>query len=297
MDDESHSVLLSPHGVTWLGMGVNTIMAVSKVLAGVIFSSQIILADGLHAASDLITDLAVLAGLKVSDKPADPCHPYGHRRVATMVAMFVGAALLAAGGGIVYKSLTSMRDASEGGSPIIPLILAAVSIPVKEGLYQITRLVGRRSGNPSLLANAWHHRSDAFSSIAATAGLAAVAIGGKNWAILDPITAMILAAFLVVAAVKIIREAAAELIDRAPAATTLEAIERAVAGTEGVQSHHAFRARKVGGKIAMDIHVQVDGNLSVSQGHEIACEVRRQVNQADKDVIETIVHVEPVEEH
>lgn len=288
---------LSPLATTWLGLVANAVLAVAKLLAGFLFSSQIILADGLHSASDLITDVAVLAALRVSRKPADRDHLYGHRRFATLVAMFVGAALL--GGGVIIaigaiRTLHGPNLMRTISSPV-PLLLAMATIPIKEALFRITRSVGQRTGNTAVTANAWHHRSDAFSSMAAAAGLVAVSLGGADWAFLDPMVALILAAFLVMAAVRIIRISASELVDKAPVAATLNAIELAVAQTPGVAGYHAFRARKVGGKIAVDVHVQVDPKLTVRDGHDIASEVRRQVIAANRLVIETIVHIEPAE--
>ena len=131
--------------------------------------------------------------------------------------------------------------------------------------------------------------------VAASAGLTAVLIGGREWAFLDPLTALVLASFLITAAVRIVRTSAAELTDEAPAAATLAGIEQAVAGTNGVKSYHAFRARQVGGKVAADVHVQVDPTLTVHQGHEIAASVKKSVLQTNADVIEVIVHIEPAE--
>ena len=176
---------------------------------------------------------------------------------------------------------------------LVPLALALVSIVIKEALFRATRRVARHSGNVALEANAWHHRSDAFSSVAAAMGLAGVALGGSGWACLDPLMALVLSAFLAATAVRIIWQSGGELVDRAPDAATLATIERTVGGTAGVRSYHAFRARRVGGKIAMDIHVQVDPGLTVRQGHEIAGAVRREVMQADGRVIEAVVHIEP----
>ena len=287
--------MLSPGGVTWLGMAANAVLAVGKVLAGVLFSSQTILADGLHSASDLITDVAVLAALRVSDKPADSCHPYGHRRVATLVGMFVGAVLLVAAAWIIYGAILSLHRQPKPVSGHLPLALALVSIPIKEALFQLTRWVGRRTNNVALLANAWHHRSDAVSSLAAAAGLAGMAIGGLEWAFLDSLTAIVLGAFLVTMAARIIRTSAAELVDRAPSPATLDVLKQAVARTGGVRSYHAFRARQSGGKIAMDIHVQVDPGLTVREGHDIAADVRQRIIQADPAVVEAIIHIEPAQ--
>ena len=286
--------VMTPGGVTWLGLVVNALLSLGKILTGLLFGSQAIFADGLHSSSDLVTDVAVLAGLRVSDKPADPEHPYGHRRVSTLVAMFVGAMLLAAAGWIAYSAIESLHHPIDRDvDPTWPLAMAVLSIPAKEILYQLTRRVGRAVGDASLVANAWHHRTDAFSSVAAAAGLAAVLVGGARWAFLDGVTAIVLAAFLSVVAVRILRDASGELIDRAPAPGSQEAIRAAVLQTPGVRSYHALRARQSGGKIAADIHVQVDADLTVWEGHEIATQVRSEIRNADPDVIEVIVHIEP----
>ena len=288
--------MLSPAGVTWLGMGANTLLAAAKITAGALFFSQTILADGVHSASDLVTDVAVLAALGLSTRPADREHPYGHRRVETLVALFMGVTLLAVACWIASNSVLAMHGRPRRVVGVVPLVLALLSIVVKEAMFRVTRWVGRRSGNVAVEANAWHHRSDAFSSVAAAAGLTAVMFGGEDWAFLDPLTALMLVAFLVVAAVQIVRRSAAELVDSAPRAETLVGIERSVARTPGVRGYHAFRARRVGGRIAMDIHVQVDPDLTVRQGHDIASAVRRAAMQADPRVIEAVVHVEPAEE-
>ena len=289
---------LNPRRVTWLSVLVNLLLSGGKIITGIAFRSQTILADGLHSMSDLITDGAVLAGLSVSQRPADGAHHYGHRRVSTLVAVFVGAALLAAAAYITYNGVALLHNFIDGRAlppirPLVPFLMAIVSIPFKEAMFQVTRHVGRRWADSSLLANAWHHRSDAFSSIAAAAGLAGVMFGGPRWQFIDPLMAIVLAAFLVAMALRIIADGASELIDRAPGKATLTGIARAVSQTKGVRSYHAFRARQVGGKVAMDVHVQVDPDLTVRQGHDIATAVRDQVRQADPQVIEVIVHVEP----
>ena len=287
---------MSPRGVTLLGMGGNAALAAAKVAAGVAFASQAIVADGIHSASDLITDAAVFAGLGRSAQPADHEHPYGHRRIATLVALFVGAALLVTAVGIAYGGITALRRPLQVPvQPAVPLAVALASVALKEGLFRLTRRVGRQCGDLSVRANAWHHRTDAFSSLAAAAGLAGVLAGGEAWHFLDPVTAVVLAAFVALAAVRIVRDAAGELVDRAPDPATRDAIRRAIAATEGVQSFHACRARHVGGDIDMDVHVQVCPTLTVEAGHDIASRVRDEVQAADPRVVEVIVHVEPGE--
>ncbi|HOF18061.1 MAG TPA: cation diffusion facilitator family transporter, partial [Phycisphaerae bacterium] len=171
MTESSTTDRFNPRSVTWLSVVVNTLLAAGKVLAGVFFHSQTILAEGLHSFSDLATDIAVLAGLRVSGKPADDCHHYGHRRATALVTLFVGAALLAAAGYVAYNAITAFHDYLDDRRspirPVVPLLLALVSIPSKEWLFRLTRAVGRRAGDDSLVANAWHHRSDAFAATAA----------------------------------------------------------------------------------------------------------------------------------
>lgn len=293
--------LLTPRGITWGNFAVNLTVAVAKIAAGAFCRSQALLADGFHSASDFATDIAVLAGLRVSSKPADPCHPYGHRRVSTLVAMFVGVALGGAAIWIAYDAIQAFHAFLDGRRGLIRADLAfwvaLSSAPVKEGLFRVTRWVGRREGDVSIVANAWHSRADGFAALATAVGLGGVAFGGPRWQFLDPLTATVLAAFLVVAAYKIATTSAAELVDRAPTdADLLASIARSARDTSGVRGYHAFRARQIGGKVAMDIHIQVDPDLTVRQGHQIAGAVKRQVMAAHGDVTEVIVHIEPAED-
>jgi len=290
------AAVLTPRSVTWLGLVANVTLAGAKILGGWAFSSQAILADGVHSLSDLVSDIAVLAGIRVSERPADHSHPWGHRRVSTMVAMFVGSLLIVLGGVIVYNAIVSFREVHEPLTSLVPLGLALATIPVKEVLYRLTRSTGRRVGDVSLIANAWHHRSDAFSSIAAAAGLTVVAIGGRGWSFVDELTALVLSAFLIAAAGRIMWSAASELIDRAPNPAILEVIEQAVRGTSGVRGHHAIRARHIGGKVTMDVHILVDPSLTVRQGHDIASAVQESVKKTDGNVVDVNVHVEPWEQ-
>jgi cation diffusion facilitator family transporter len=284
---------LTPKGVTWAGLICNIVLSAGKITAGLLFSSQAILADGLHGASDMISDLVVLIGLDASNRAADGCHPYGHRRVGTLAAMFVGAALLGAAMIIVFGAIGALHAGTCPVVSIIPFLLAVVTIPIKEILFRITRRVARKDDNIALRANAWHHRSDAVSSVAAAVGLAGVAIGGEQWAFLDSLTGIVLSAFLVVVAVKIMYQAASELVDRSPGQATLDGIRSVLRKTDGVRDFHALRARQVGGKVAMDVHILVAPDLTVAQGHEIAGSLKHHIMAHDQRVIEVVVHVEP----
>jgi len=293
---QRRKIRLTARNVTWAAVVIDAALAAGKLLVGIVSGSQAILADSLHGASDLVTDVVVLAGLAISRRPADVDHHYGHRRVSTLIAMSVGAALLAAAGWIAYRAVVSLNAPTSQVRAALPFWIATASIPVKELLYQVTRHVGRRESDLSLMANAWHHRTDALTSVAAAVGLAGVLLSGPEWQKLDALTALVLAAFLVLVAARIIHRSAAELADQAPSPKTLESIRRAVSETEGVKTFHAFRARQTGGKVEMDIHVQVDPALTVGQGHDIASAVRSSVMQADPNVVSVIVHVEPAEQ-
>ncbi|OPX24662.1 MAG: hypothetical protein B1H04_01700 [Planctomycetales bacterium 4484_123] len=289
--------LLSPAGVTKLGLVINAALSAGKLAAGWVFASQVIFADGLHSLSDCATDVAVLAGIRISSRPADEDHPYGHRRAMTLVTAVLGLMLLGAAAFVAYRALRSFAVPQTFHiRPGVPLVLAVASVIIKEALYHLTVRVGRRVGDSSVVANAWHHRSDAASSVAAAAGLAAVALGGAKWQFLDHAVALMLCSFLLLVAVRILSQAASELMDHAPDPEVIERIGQTVASTRGVRGFHAFRARHLGGKVEMDIHVQVDPELTVREGHDIASEVRRAVIDCCPHVISVIVHIEPAQE-
>jgi cation diffusion facilitator family transporter len=287
---------MTPRGVTWLGLASNLVLAAGKIAAGMFFGSQAILADGVHSLTDLVSDIAVLLGLRYGNRPADPCHPYGHRRMHTLVAMFIGLGLLGLAWEIGYHAVMSLREIHR---PAItgpwPLILALATIPIKECLYQLTAKIGRRTDNPAVIANAWHHRTDAMSSLAAAGGIAGAMFLGPGWSVLDPMMAAVIAAFLVMASAKLIWSSAGELIDRAPGEKKMSRIANVVLQTRGVRAYHAIRARKLGGMVDMDVHVMVDPNLTVREGHDIARDVRRRIQDAEPNVQQVIVHVEPDE--
>lgn len=292
--------LLSPNGITWVSVAINVTLTAAKVVVGIVCRSQALIADGVHSGSDLATDVPVLAALRVSGKPADRTHHYGHLRVNTLAALVVGAVLLGVAGMIAYDAIRVLhkyihRHPVPELRASLPFWLALASAPIKEMLFQVMRYVGRKASNMAVVANAWHSRADALAAVATAAGLGGVLAGGLEWQFLDPVTAIVLAAFLVVVSLRIMAGAASELIDRAPSQAVLDNIRRVLAGTEGVHSFHAFRARQLGGKVEMDVHVQVDPHLTVAAGHDIASTVRRRVQEADASVVEVIVHVEPAE--
>jgi cation diffusion facilitator family transporter len=191
--------------------------------------------------------------------------------------------------------MTLREDDHSQKSLWLPFLLAVATIPVKELLFRVTRRVGQRTRNLSIKANAWHHRSDCFTSLAAAAGIGGAWIGGASWAFLDHVTAVLLVGFLAVAAVRIVYESGSELIDASPKTEVIDEIHRLIDDTPGVEDFHAVRARETGGQIEMDMHVLVDPELTVHQGHEIATDVKRTLMNSSLNFSEVIVHVEPAE--
>lgn len=298
MPNQGKNSVLTPRRITLFGAGINLLLSGAKIFAGIAFHSQAVLADGIHSLSDLITDAAVLIGLRQSSKPADSKHNYGHRRVSTIIALFVGMALLLVAGAIAAEAIETINHLISSTNqsnvePTWPLIAALATIPSKELLYQLTKLVGKRYGDPSLIANAWHHRSDALSSVATSAGLAGVVIAGPGYAFLDPITAILVAGFLVAAGVKIIRQSTFELTDAAPPEDQITRIKEIIKNSPGVCGFHALRARTLAGQIELDFHITVDPNLTVWQGHKIAADLRKWLRAANPKIIQAIIHVEP----
>ena len=284
---------MEPVRVTWLGLVVNLALGVVKLAFGIALHAQALVADGLHSVSDLATDVAVLAGLRVSSKPPDADHHYGHRRITTLVTISIGAVLLGSAAWIIYEAIATYGQPHPLGNPEVAFWVAALSVAPKELLFRATRRAGLRAGDRSVIANAWHHRTDAFTSVAAAAGLGGVALGGQNWAFLDHLTAAILAAFLAVTAIRFIADSVAELVDAAPEAAAVRSIGEVIAGTPGVRDFHALRVRRLGGSLSLDVHILVDPEISVVRGHDLATMVENRLLSAAINVVEAVVHVEP----
>lgn len=280
--------------VTWIGLFVNVALSAGKLLAGIFGRSQAMVADAVHSMSDCVTDVVVLVGVRYWSKPPDASHPHGHKRIETIVTTIIGLALAGVGAGIIYIALVTLKDA-----PITPRIIAfiaaLVSIAVKEGLYRWTVAVGKRIKSSAMVANAWHHRSDAFSSIPA-----AIAIAGAvlipSWQFLDHVGAIVVSAFIFQAAWSISWPALKQLMDVGAPQKVCDRIKAIALNTPGVKVVHALRTRYIGSDLQMDVHVLVDGEISVTEGHDIAEEVKRRILADGPDVIDVTVHIEPLED-
>ncbi|HTW91014.1 MAG TPA: cation diffusion facilitator family transporter [bacterium] len=281
--------------ITVVGMATNILLTVTKVVFGLMFNSNAIIADGLHSASDLASDIAVLWGIPAARRPADEDHHYGHSRYETIVTMVVGFLLLGAALWVAIESIATMSVKHSGPTSWLPFWAAVATLVLKEPLYWVTRRVGLKHHNASVIANAWHHRADSLAAIAAAIGIAVATAGGPRWAFVDHLTAVVLAAFLFIMGVNIVRDAMQELSDRAPDPVVADRIHQAISAINGVVGFHTCRARRSAGVIDMDVHVHVAPDITVRAGHDIATAVEEAVQRAVPEVSDVVVHVEPEE--
>ncbi|MFO8034213.1 MAG: cation diffusion facilitator family transporter [Candidatus Bipolaricaulota bacterium] len=278
--------------VAWSGAAANVALMGLKLGVGLVSGSVALVADGVHSLSDVATDLVVLGGLRIAQRPADENHAYGHGKFETLAAAMVALAL---GGAAVWLAWEAAADLAVGVHRVVgfwPLVVAAVSIAVKEFLYRASARVARASGSPATAANAWHHRSDALSSVAVLIG-AAVALAG--WPQGDRGAALVVAGLVALAAGRIMRGAVHDLTEGALSPAEQRWVCEAVQSVPGVRGWHALRTRRAGRSAFVDLHIEVDPQLSVRQAHEIASQVERAVGKAVAGRPEVVVHIEPVE--
>ena len=281
--------------VTYAGMAVNVAIALLKGVAGVACASQALLADAVHSLSDLVTDFAVVLGVRYWAEPADEGHPYGHGKIEAVVSAAIGIALVVVAFGIGRTASLRLMEVVRGGDPNVPgafaFWIALVSVAAKEVVYRRTLAVARRLRSSALEANAWHHRSDAISSVPVALALA-VSYFAPSLGWVDSVGALVVAIFILNAAWGIVRPAIEELTDAEMPGKSSE-VERVAHGVKGVVSCHHVRTRRYGGAYATDLHVHVDAGLSVAEGHDIGHAVSDALLASDLGVIDAVVHVEP----
>lgn len=276
--------------ITLIGLGVNVGLVGLKFLAGLVTGSMALVADGVHSLSDLVTDLVVLGGLRLARRPADASHAYGHGKFETLATAVVALALLMAGGWIAGEAVQAlMRGVVSVPGPIVAGV-ASLSVVAKEWLFRATRREARRLRSSSLEANAWHHRSDALSSLVVLAGGLAAAAGFPQG---DRVGALAVATLIAWAAARILVQALHELTEGALPPAERDRVARAIASVEGVQTWHKLRTRSSGQGAMVDVHIQVDPGLSVADSHAIATRVEEAVREALGGWASVVVHVEP----
>ena len=283
--------------VTWVGFFTNLLLSTAKIIAGVVGRSSAMIADGIHSLSDFITDFIVIIFIKISSKHEDSDHPYGHGKFETFATMLISFALFIVAIGIFYSGSVKIYEVLNGRvierPTYLALIMAAVSIVVKEILYWYTIIVGRKIESPAVIANGWHHRSDAFSSIGTLIGISGAMFLGERWRILDPITSVIVGIFIIGVAYKLARPSIQELLEMSLPEEIERNIEQKIQATPGVITFHHLRTRKNGNAFIIDMHIKVDPHSSIVEAHDIATHVENNLKTAFGKRTQINVHIEP----
>ena len=278
--------------VTVVGMILNLALVFAKAVGGLVFYSQALLADAVHSMSDLVTDLAVIFGVKYWSAPPDHSHPYGHGRIETLVSAFIGIALAAVAVGLASDAIGTLRRGSEHGPAGFAFVIAVFSVVSKEILFRWTRKKAREVHSTAMEANAWHHRSDAISSVPAAAAIA-ISYFFPKLHFVDPIGAIVVSGFILHSAWKIIQPTLLELSEAGVSKEDQAKIYRMAASLPGVIGAHALRTRNSGSAIWADIHIIVDPDMTVREGHDLSHQVRDLLVNSDLNIVDVVVHLEP----
>ncbi len=289
---DPHERIALTRKVTVWGLVVNLLLSIFKFLIGLISGSQALIADSVHSLSDSATDVAVLVGAPYWSAPADRSHPHGHGRIETLITALIGVMLALVGIGLGYHALATIGQPKDSIPGWSAFIAALVSIGSKEALYRWNRRVGLQLRSSALVANAWHHRSDGLSSVPV-----AVAVLGEHiypaWHFLDPVAALLVSILIFHAAYRIVRPALEQLCDVGVETETYHEILDLAREIDGVRTVHALRSRNVGSGWQVDLHVQVDAELTVQEGHDIAGRVKQHLLEKGTEIVDVLVHIEP----
>ena len=283
--------------ITWIGSIVNFLLLIVKFLAGIIGHSAAMVADAVHSLSDFVTDIIVILFVRISGKPEDEGHDYGHGKYETLATAIIGIILFFVGVGILVNGATSVIN-TLNGKPLAPpsilaLIVAGVSIITKEALYQYTMIKGEHLNSQALTANAWHHRSDAFSSIGTLAGIGGAICLGEKWRVLDPIAAIVVSLFIMKVSIKLLKPCVDELLERSLPAETENKILDIILSFSEVSSPHHLRTRRIGNNIAIEVHIRMDGNISLLDAHTLASKIEQRLKAEFGEKTHIGIHMEP----
>ncbi|WP_295938240.1 cation diffusion facilitator family transporter [uncultured Alistipes sp.] len=285
--------------VTFVGFIVNLVLSGLKLLAGIVGRSGAMIADAVHSISDLATDVVVIVFARISAKPRDEGHAYGHGKYETLATIIISIALIAVGVGIVVNSVHAFRAVAGGEllprPGVVALIAAAVSIAAKEVLYQYTVREARKVESPSLIANAWHHRSDAFSSLGTLIGIGCAYFLGEKWRIADPIAALVVAVFIFRIAFSLIRTGLNELLEASLSDEIEQEIILIVDADPAVRNPHSLCTRRIGALIAIEVAICVDGQMSVNRSHDLTVDIECRLRRRFGEGTMIVIHVEPVD--
>lgn len=284
--------------VTFAGSIVNFLLLVFKFVAGVCGNSAAMLADAVHSLSDFVTDVIVIVFVRISAKPEDEGHDYGHGKYETLATAIIGLLLLFVGFGILWNGLTSIWHVWQGGTLEAPGMLALwaalASIVLKELLYRYTAFKGRRLNSQAVVANAWHHRSDALSSIGTAVGIGGAIALGESWSILDPLAAVVVSFFIMKVSVQLLVPCVEELLEKSLPAEVEEKIKQEILSFPGVTSPHHLRTRRIGSSYAIEVHIRMDGQITLEAAHHTATAIENRLRTLFGSRTYINIHVEPV---
>ena len=291
-NQRSHAIWQTGARLALFGLIVNVFLAAAKILAGVIGHAYVLIADGIESALDVGGSIVIWGGLTVAARPPDQTHPYGHGKAEPIAAVIVAAGVLAAA---VVLAIESVREIFLPHHAPAPWTLAVlvVTVIIKETLYRYTIRFGQKVESTAVKTDAWHHRMDALTSIAAFIGISVALIGGKKWQSADDWAALVACALIAANGIRLARPAFYEIMDTAPGGKIVRSIRVVASSVPGVVEVEKCRARKMGLDYYVDLHVGVDGNISVHQGHEIAHRVKSAIQQSDSRIADVLVHIEP----
>ena len=284
--------------VTIAGSIINILLLAFKFAAGILGHSAAMIADAIHSLTDFVTDAIVLVFVRLGSKPTDRDHDYGHGKYETLASAIIGVSLLVVGMMICYSGVTKTYHAM-CGEPLqqpgfIALAAAVASVVLKEWAYRFTVRVGRRCHSEAVVANAWHHRSDALSSVGTTVGIGGAIILGEKWAVLDPLTAIVVSFFIIKAAWSVLSKAVGELTDGSLPKETEDEIEKIVSEDKDVSVVHNLCTRRIGNRIAIEMHVRMPGETSLYVAHHHATEIEKRLKQRFGADTHISIHLEPV---
>ena len=276
--------------VTNLGIAANIVLSIVKVSVGLLAGSMALIADGIHSLSDMATDIAVLLGIYFGSKQPDESHPYGHGRIETFAAAFIGLALAIVGAAMIYRAAAAIAAQRYIKPGIIVLFVATASIIVKELLYRVTKTVAINSHSPALYANAWHHRSDALSSVVVVIGFVSLRLGFIYG---DQMAAIGVGLMIILVAVRVVGDCLRELTEGAVDKDTIEHIKDIVNANSSIRQWHELRTRMVGREVFLDLHILVDPDLDIAAAHQIADNLESALHEQITRPVNITVHVEP----
>ena len=284
--------------ITLWGSVVNVTLTALKFAAGILGCSAAMIADAVHSLSDLLTDFVVLLFVRISSRPADSDHPYGHGKYETLATAIVAVALLAAGGVLAAEGVQKILSAIHGEELVMPgriaLWAALISIAAKEIIYLLTIRVSRRVQSSALEANAWHHRTDALSSVATSIGIGGALLFGGNGAILDPIAAVLVSIFILVAAARLLHEAMQDLLEKRLPEEVENEIRAMVATDSEMSEMHKLRTRRVGNVYSIEMHLRMDGNMPLAEAHRHSAMLEQRLRERFGQQTMITIHMEPL---